>query len=175
MPPPPPGPSELDARLAEIDRRLQEIQAGLAPDAQADPAPERATTDAEEPASEAEPAERRPSPRQGPLAALLARSRRRRSEPPVDEIAELVRMHNGLLEAVGQLARLLGERATGADIRTAPHGGAVVSAGPFSDTRQVESFVLTLAALEPVREAVLIGYEGADRALIEVQLTDPTG
>ncbi|HSO97553.1 MAG TPA: hypothetical protein VLP43_01270 [Solirubrobacteraceae bacterium] len=167
-----PGPSELDARLAAIDRRLQEIQAGLAPDAQAAPAPDRATSGNEEPVAEgvpagpAEPPERRPSPRQGPLAALLAGSRRRRSDPPTEEIAELVRMHNGLLDAVGQLVRLLGERAPGA---------ALVSAGPFSDTRQVESFVLTLAALEPVHDAALVGYEGADRALIELQLTDPTG
>jgi hypothetical protein len=172
MPQPSPGPSELDVRLAEIDRRLQEIQAGLAPDAEA---AGPALTAADAPPPSGEPAEPSPSPRSGPLATLLSRTRRRRGETPGEEVAELVRMHNGLLDAVGQLAQLLGQRAAGADADADPRGAALVSAGPFGDTRQVESFVLSLAALEPVHEAVVIGYEGADRALIEVQLSDPSG
>lgn len=171
----PPGPSELDTRLAEIDRRLHQIQAGLAPDAEAVTEPPEAVAPADDAVPESAPAERQPSPRQGPLAALLARSRRRRSDPPTEEIAELVRMHQGLLDAVGQLARLLGERAAGAEPAAARRAGALVSAGPFSETHQVESFLLTLAALEPVRDVALVGYEGADRALIEVQLSDPSG
>ena len=112
MPLPSPGVSELDVRLAEIGRRLEEIQAGLAPDveftaAAAPPQPDRAEPDppaAEPPAAEptaAEPTAAEPpvsdeppavelsgpwpgeppsSPRSGPLAALLARSRRRRPD-----------------------------------------------------------------------------------------------
>ncbi len=200
---PSPGVSELDARLAEIDRRLREIQAGLEPDliggapdsppprdppppaasepaSRSDPPPE--TTPGHPPpvvpeprlppvpgpASNGEPPR---SPRSGPLAALLARSRRRRADP-ADEMATLVRMHNGLLEAVGDLVRLLGAQAP-----ALPHeqSGGVVSAGPFTTPEQVESFVTELAELEPVREVSLLGYEGADRALIEVQLGGSSG
>ena len=113
------------------------------------------------------------SPRSGPLASLLARTRRRRTDADAEEFATLVRMHHGLLGAVGELVALLGSRSAGPAAEPAP--GRLVSAGPFSDTAQVESFMLTLAALESVREAALVGYEGADRALIEVQLSEPSG
>jgi hypothetical protein len=172
MPQPSLGPSELDARLAEIDRRLQEIQAGLAPDI-APPAAESVDAPAGTPPHDDPPPAHASSPRSGPLATLLARTRRRRTDADAEEFATLVQMHNGLLEAVGELVQLLGSR--GDDPVAQPGPGGLVSVGPFHDPRQVENFVLTLAALEPVHEATLVGYEGADRALIEVQLSGPSG
>jgi hypothetical protein len=223
MPLPSPGTSELDTRLAEIGRRLEEIQAGLAPDVEfiaatepppppvpeppdppATPDPPEGTDPAATPAVDlappaappveptpvdptpAEPAaedsptieqltpwpeEPPSSPRSGPLAALLARSRRRRAEGPAEELAALVRMHNGLITALGELVRLLGDRAEAA----APESGATVSAGPFRTPEEVEAFAARLSELAPVRAATIIGYEGADRALIEVQLEDRPG
>ena len=115
------------------------------------------------------------SPRSGPLATLLARTRRRRIEGDAEDLATLVRMHSGLLDSLGELVRLLRPPAGGAGVQVPGPAAAILTAGPFEDTRQVEAFVVDVATLEPVREATLIGYEGNDRALIEVQLAEPSG
>lgn len=45
-----------------------------------------------------------------------------------------------------------------------------VSAGPFEDTGAVREFERALERLEPVRRVTVRGYEGADRAIFDVEI-----
>jgi hypothetical protein len=49
-----------------------------------------------------------------------------------------------------------------------------VSAGPFAGTDALRRFERSLQALPEVHRAVVREYEGADRAIVDVQLTGPT-
>ena len=81
------GVPDLDARLAEIDRRLWEIQAEVAPERipRETRPPAAGPASAAEPTAESEPtaeAGQQPHGRTGPLAALLQRARERSLQPP---------------------------------------------------------------------------------------------
>jgi hypothetical protein len=144
-----PEKSILDARLAEIDRRLRTIQSGLAPASQAErqarapvvppeaaPVPKRLTGDASE------------------LAGLVAR------------LTALVEAHERLLTS----ARELADRREPAR----PGPSLSVSAGPFASTDALRRFERALQTMPEVRSAVVREYEGADRAIVDVQLSEPT-
>jgi hypothetical protein len=49
-----------------------------------------------------------------------------------------------------------------------------VSAGPFAGTEALRRFERALQALPEVRSAVVREYEGADRAIVDVHLSEPT-
>jgi hypothetical protein len=54
---------------------------------------------------------------------------------------------------------------------TASHAAAVtLAAGPFSRVEMVAEFERALAGLPQVADVALRGYEGTDRAILEVQL-----
>jgi hypothetical protein len=53
-------------------------------------------------------------------------------------------------------------------------GQVTVSAGPFASTEAVRGFERALAGMPGVREVEVRGYEGGDRAIVDVQLIDPT-
>jgi hypothetical protein len=98
----------------------------------------------------------------------------------VDELRELAVAHENLL---GSMRTLLSdyERAL-AEARSAPAGPAAgqevrsltVTAGPFGGTEAVREFEQALAALPVVREVELRGYEGGNRAIVDVHLSPPT-
>jgi hypothetical protein len=156
-----PEKSILDARLAEIDRRLQTIQSGLEPAAEAVNA-DRAQ-EAPLVVPEAAPAPKRlaeaaghefaPSPRDPEVRQLVAR------------LAALVEAHERLLAS----ARELVERVP------SPDAGACVSvsAGPFDSTEALRRFERALQTLPGVRSATVREYEGADRAVLDVHLFEP--
>jgi hypothetical protein len=48
-----------------------------------------------------------------------------------------------------------------------------VAAGPFASTESLRKFELTLAAIPDVREVAIRGYEGQDRAIVDVRLNEP--
>jgi hypothetical protein len=239
--------SDLDARLAKIDRRLREIQEGLAPEREPtagetdqpgpvemedaaegieplretapeatlgfeEPAPEpppvTETPPVEEPTPEPAPIEEPPPEaseqieapeppappeapeppappdaahphrgREGPLAEILQQARREQHPDSVQErlarqVEELTEMHAGLLSSIfdaiealrGALARM--PRLHPAEIS--------VSAGPFASVEAVRAFEGLLASLPGVREVTLRGYEGEDRAVLDVELSSPT-
>jgi hypothetical protein len=56
--------------------------------------------------------------------------------------------------------------------RSAPQ--ATVSAGPFASTEALRQFEQAVSALRGVREVTVRGYQGADRAIIEVRLDPPS-
>jgi hypothetical protein len=164
-----PEKSILDMRLAEIDRRLQTIQAGLAPAVEAargGPVPEPPVSVAEPPliVPEAAPVPQRLSDAAGQeFAPAPDRREMRRLEA---RLRELVEAHESLLASARDLVG--GARVT------APGAPLSMSAGPFADTGGLRRFVATLETLPEVQRVSVREYEGADRAVIDVHLAPPT-
>jgi hypothetical protein len=163
-----PEPSILDARLAEIDRRLRMIQSGLEP--------VRAAAD---PVAEPPPmAESPPSP----MSLIARRSAPPRSSPPPgpadrrdDEIAVLTARLSELTAAHERLLAtsqdLLAEQAAML-ARTTP--SVSVSVGPFTDTRALQGFQHAVSELPQVREVAVREYVGSEGVILDVQLHAPT-
>jgi hypothetical protein len=160
--------SDPDSYLSEIDRRLQSIQGELQPG--------RARPN--------QPPRRRG--RGGPLAAILGRADRPRSEPgapapepasePSDERApgSAPSTLEQEVHAIGELQERLIDAIEGlVEAYEAPIGdlGAVtLKAGPFADTGALRVFTERLAALPGVEKVTVTGFEGADRAIVDVEL-----
>ena len=49
-----------------------------------------------------------------------------------------------------------------------------VSAGPFASTEALRRFERSLQTLPEVRSVTVREYEGADRAIVDVHLSEPT-
>ena len=144
-----PEKSILDARLAEIDRRLRTIQSGLEPAAHA----------AREAPAAVVPPEAAPVPKRlGADARAL--------EDVVARLAALVEAHERLLAC----ARELADRGQAAD----PGATVSISAGPFASTEALHRFERSLQTLPEVRAVAVREYEGADRAIVDVHLSEPT-
>jgi hypothetical protein len=163
-----PEPSILDARLAEIDRRLRMIQSGLEPvrddDRRAPREPELEFEPSPPPLTVLRPAPAAPPPL--PLSAPPAGS---------DEVAALAaRVRELTLAQERVLAATQDLLAEHADMlaRVAPM--VEVSAGPFSDTTALQQFRRALAKLPHVREATVREYAGSERAVLDVHLWAPT-
>lgn len=145
---------DLDARLSEIDRRLRAIHAELAPrGAQAEPAlpPARGRT--------------------GPLAEVLQhapRHTRLPSEPGDTRVEQLAELQNELLGSLREIAASF-ERALARLPRDAA-GELSVSVGPFTSIEALRAFERELESLPSVRRVAVRGYEGVDRAVIDVEL-----
>jgi hypothetical protein len=177
------GPGELDARLAEFDRRLREIQAELLADEIPPAQTLEDTPTSTDPSSRPDPVlaplpqPDRSSPQQpravtqgraGPLAELLAQLR----TAPGDSRSDL----GDLRELVSSVRELLGGiEAVLVRIEAGDHPGAdtdeaTIAAGPFTTIEAVRAFEREVAALPGVRDAAVRGYEGAARAIIDVRL-----
>ncbi len=213
----PPQISILDARLADIDRRLGAIQTGLL-DRQETPAgpiaepalppadvpprveiPEPAVPPADvplrveipEPAvppADVPPRVEIPEPAVPPAdvpprveipeppAARVSGLREATAET-VAELHELSVAHGRLLES---LQRLVGsyERTLTRSEQPPPTPATPtqfsVSAGPFASTEALHRFECTLAQIPEVRDVQVRGYEGEDRAIVDVHLHDAT-
>jgi hypothetical protein len=139
--------SILDARLAEIDRRLRTIQSGLA--SSDEPAP------AAPPAADGAPAE---------VGRLIA------------QLHDLIAAHERLLASSRELLAAFGTRqaapAEAAPAEPAPALG--VAAGPFADTAALRRFARSLSSLPEVREVAVREYAGSDRVVVDVHLSGPT-
>jgi hypothetical protein len=175
------GVSELDARLAEIDRRLSAIQAELRPGRDARP-PAAPPESAPLPAGqelEADPA-RPPAQRESaPDAARPPAETQSAPDPP--EQADLMQRLVVLTELQERLLHSIGELLAPSQTALArlPHpspAGTVreftVSAGPFASTGAVRAFEAMLSGTPGVREVTVRGYEGEDRAIVDVRLAD---
>jgi hypothetical protein len=159
------GPPDLQTRLVEIDARLREIQAGLAPDREPPPAePPQATpapTPAPSPQATSPPPP--PAPPVGPAPPALAPA------PPAlaDPHAKLLSSMRELLDAYGLALAQLGAPAAPAPAAA----GAALSAGPFASTDAVRAFERALATVPGVLEVRLRGYEGENRAVFDVHVS----
>lgn len=141
--------SVLDARLAEIDGRLRTIQTGLAADS---PAP-------------------RPLP-VVPPAVLPSRVEVLASvaQPSSDrqQAAELVTELRAL--AANQERLLASVRSLLAPASAGDSAAIGVSVGPLASTEALREFASVLASLDGVVNVEVRGYEGGDRALLDVHL-----
>ena len=185
---------DADSFLTELDGRLRSIQAELRPGVAV---PTLSVLAMErEPRSEGEPpAERRG--RSGPLSALLGRARldpgpgdadprEREADPPSPETAELLAQVKVLTETQRRLIAV-SERLLEAFARmiesppslprlftptTAAPGraGVEIAAGPFADTGALRQFKRALEQLDAVRRVTVRGYQGTDRAILDVEL-----
>jgi hypothetical protein len=158
------GVNTLD-RLAEMDRLLHDVQAELAPDRE--PAPPM-------PGDEAPPVTPHDAPDFG------AGSPETREEALSEFATGLLAAMRELLDGCdGVLALARSTPTAPAITRPRPQGavrekdpGVTMSAGPFPSTEAVREFEDVLSRLPRVRDVAVRGYEGTDRAIIEVRL-DP--
>jgi hypothetical protein len=148
-----PEPSILDARLAEIDRRLRTIQSELAPVPDAEPT--------EEPVAEAPVAERDPEPLRLVEPAEPADSGR------AAQLAELLEAHERLLELHREL---LSQYAEVLERRADESATVSVTAGPFTTAGTVREFERALASLPGVSAVTVREYLGDDRVQVDVRL-----
>jgi hypothetical protein len=206
----PPEISILDARLAEIDRRLRSIQTDLAPggpeagggDSPLGPAvielpprvqvpepepppeaqgpPPHSVAPVEEPELVAEPA---PSQPQGAGPAPYSFAGGSAVASGGSEASELARLGADLQRIIAAQESLL---ATLRDVVSAYDAAVAeldraaapamrefsVSAGPFTSTEALHRFEQTLAQIAEVSEVEVRGYEGDDRAIVDVHLFD---
>ena len=186
----PPQISILDARLAEIDRRLSTIQTGLVPDLSGTrstpPTSLRLAATAELPqrVEVPEPEEPEPPSHATPQAAGLAASPARGlAGSPAAGLAELgaelrriAAVQERLLASTSELVsayELVLARLSCAEAAPALQQFSV-SAGPFPSTEALRRFEQTLSQIPEVREVSVRGYEGGDRAIVDVQMFGPT-
>jgi hypothetical protein len=210
----PPQISILDARLAEIDKRLRTIQTGLVtepaasavgahtassppPPAPAAPAPTApAPSDTapelpprvEVPEPGASAAGLRAVPARTDDQSLLADAQSLLADA-VAQLRELAVAHEHLLgstrDLLSEYERAVTEaRSTpAAAARTSSAEGAgageevrslTVTGGPFASTESVRGFERALAALPGVSGVELRGYEGGNRAILDVHLSATT-
>jgi hypothetical protein len=128
------------------------------------------------PAPEREPADAPVgSGRSGPLEALLKRARPEQPsihERLVRQVQELTDLHVEILSsmhgAISEMQRALSNvpRLSATEI--------TLSVGPFTSVDAVRAFERELERLPAVREVTLRGYEGEDRAVLDVQLSERT-
>jgi hypothetical protein len=142
--------SILDARLAEIDRRLSNIQSGL---------------DDEE---LQHPPRQRPDGPPFPPPETPDRERIARLERLAREQEEVLSKLNDLVRVFERLSIPAATQAAGA---TSSAGPVSVSAGPFTSTAALHAFEQQLRSLPGVRAVEVRGFEGADRAVLEVHLS----
>jgi hypothetical protein len=88
---------------------------------------------------------------------------------------DLIELHERLLAS---MRALLGAYETAlSGLSTQGEHPAVrefaVVAGPFASTESLRKFERTLAAIPDVREVAIRGYEGEDRAIVDVRLDEP--
>jgi hypothetical protein len=146
--------SILDARLAEIDRRLRTIQSGLSP------ADELARPVEDERAAATPPALRDELAEAGRLVARLH---------------ELTDAHERLLASSRELLSTFSQTLADAQpASAAPPHSVGVAAGPFADTAALRRFQESLAALPDVRSVTVREYAGTDRVVVDVHLSGPT-
>ncbi|HEY3773439.1 MAG TPA: hypothetical protein VGL69_10625 [Solirubrobacteraceae bacterium] len=148
-----PEPSILDARLAEIDRRLRTIQSDLAP------VPDAEST--EEPVVDEPVAERDPEPLRLVEPAEPADSGR------AAQLAELLEAHERLLELHREL---LSQYAEVLERRADESATVAVTAGPFTTAGTVREFERALASLPGVSAVTVREYLGDDRVQVDVRL-----
>jgi hypothetical protein len=198
-----PGSSELDERLAEIDRRLRAIQEDLVPaverpegygsvgsgsvgDASVavlpgpDPAPPPGPPSPAPPGPGPDPSPPVPDPAPAPPAPSPDPTPP--SPGPVPAAGQdLIEFHDRLVASMRTLLSAyetalarLGESLAGHSSATAPAPSAYsVSAGPFAGTGSLREFERALAAIPGVEEVAVRGFEDGDRAIVEVRFTDP--
>jgi hypothetical protein len=164
-------------RLAEMEQQLHALAADLAQDV-GDPAP--APLDDEPlvaappppPPPPAPPSARVPPAPPAPPALPAPPARPRPPAPPSAPTATLEAMCAHLLASMRELMSGYELALTHVSARPAPEAGPAltVAAGPFDSVDVLQHFEDALRGLPEVAEVAVRGYEGTDRAVLEVHL-----
>ncbi len=159
--------ADLSTRLAEFDRKLRQIQSELVP-GRSPPSLGTATPTP----LEAPPPERAAPPepeavgaargRSGPLADLLQHVPPPSARATGAQLDHLGRLLSSLHEVLNGIEELLATMAPGRQ-------EATIAAGPFGRIEEVREFERRLSGVRGVRDVTVRGYEGAARAIIDVQ------
>jgi hypothetical protein len=153
-----------------MDRLLRDIQTELLPGREpapvlADNAPARG--DVPPPAATA------PASGDAPPPAATVQSLTELSARLLASMRELLAGYEGVL--VGSSARPGVRRSAPSHARARPDdAGVTLSAAPFASLEALHEFEQAVSRLPGVREVAVRGYEGTDRAIIEVRLDRPT-
>ena len=151
-----------------MDKLLRDIQVELVPDRE--PAPAMSADDAiSVPSERAAPATASPPPAPPAPAA---------PDPQLQSLTELsARLLASMRELLAGYERILvpGSRPVRRSAPSRPRPASdssdvTLSAAPFLSLAALHEFEEALARLPGVREVAVRGYEGADRAIIEVRL-----
>ena len=163
--------STLGAHLEELDRLLYDVQAELAPDREPHPVLVHGAVTAaipDPPAPSLPPPEPPPPP---PIPEPAP------PPPPPDPALDATRQIQALTELSERLVASMRELLAGYERVLAPASrrrpepaGATLAAGPFASIEALREFEAALSHLRGVREVVVRGYEGTDRAIIDVRL-----
>ncbi len=178
---------DADSFLTELDGRLRAIQAELRPGVAVPTLRLRAM--------EAEPPPEQRRGRTGPLSALLGRARPEPDggEPQPDQdaasepaellaqVKALTETQTRLLEASERLLEAFARMLESPPAAAGPAGlftpttppqrtGVEIAAGPFADTESLREFERALEQLDAVRRVTVRGFEGSDRAILDVEL-----
>ena len=165
------GASAPGARLVELDRLLHDIQVELLPD--------------REPMPVLAGGAESPLPAEDPPAAEPAAAEPAAAEPPAPPdrqsqvFAELsARLLASTRELLAGYERVLvgppaPQPARRPARRRADTPDVTVSAGPFQTLEALREFEQAVSRLPGVRAVAVQGYEGTDRAIIEVRLDPP--
>jgi hypothetical protein len=173
------GASTLGAHLAEMDRLLRDIQTELLPERE--PAPVLAD-DAPDPDDAPPPVATAPDPGDAPPPATAVAAPPPAADPQIQSLTELsARLLASIRELLaGYEGVLVGgsrpvRRLAPSRARIRPDaGGVTLSAAPFASLEALHEFEQAVSRLPGVREVAVRGYEGTDRAIIEVRLDRPT-
>jgi hypothetical protein len=159
-----------------MDRMLRDVQAELVPDAPASaipdpPVPAPPPPPVPEPPPPAEP----PVPPEPPPPPPVPEPP---APPPVPEpalearvqIQALTELSERLIASMRELLDGYERVLTLPSRRRAESTHVTVSAGPFGSIEALHEFEEALARVRGVRDVVVRGYEGTDRAIIDVRL-----
>jgi hypothetical protein len=185
--------STLGEHLEELDRLLYDVQAELAPDRNPRPVLMSEVSDAALAIPDAPvpaPAPDPPAPAPPPPAPLPEPPPQPPTEPPAvpepppipapaldsrDQVEALTELSERLVASMRELLvgyeRVLAP-ASGRRPEPAPPASAPVTllAGPFPSIEALREFEAALSHLRGVRDVTVRGYEGTDRAIIDVRL-----
>ncbi len=157
--------------LAELDRLLRDIQAELNPDRE--PAPALVAVASTRPPASVSPPASEPPPTAQPSARPAT------PDPQLQALSELsARLLASTRELLAGYERVL-VRSPAPPLARRParprpdSPDVTVSAGPFRSLEALREFEQAVSHLPGVREVAVQGYEGTDRAIIEVRLDPP--
>lgn len=91
---------------------------------------------------------------------------------PPEMHAKLLSAMRDLLDAYGWTLQQLPVAA--GPTRAGDSAPVALSVGPFADTAAVRAFEAELIRIPGVSEVALRGYEGENRAMFDVQVSEPT-
>ncbi len=166
------------------------------PESERPPEPEAQSEPEPSPESEPPPEPESSRGREGPLAEILERARREPPEPEPE--SQRAPARSGCcrqeLNALGELRSSLEELRASLSELLAGYQGALVRAlaipaspamqptagneftlvaGPFVQLEAVRAFERSLRELPGIEQVAVRGYEGADRAVVDVRLAEP--